>query len=89
MHIKSYRRGGLTFTDPVADRPMQTVPAIQEEYMDGDTRMYLTTDGRQFNAAIYDQNFKVAVTQKRVLSDKQLTMLRRKNGRGYRKMNQG
>jgi hypothetical protein len=39
--------------------PKQVAPVIAKEYYNHGMRMYLTTDGRKFNADLYDSNFKI------------------------------
>lgn len=46
-----------------ASVPMHLAPAVAKEFTSHGMRMYLTTDGRTFNADIYDANFKVPKSQ--------------------------
>lgn len=41
-----------------ADKPLTVVPSIEQEYLDGSTRMYRMTDGKVYLADVYDRTLK-------------------------------
>jgi hypothetical protein len=57
LHGKAFK-----YTEIRADRPVVQAPVIKRTYMDGDTEMIETTDGRQFNAQRFREMFTCKVS---------------------------
>ena len=58
LRVKTHERNHHTI-DYRPECKSTCVPVVDFEFFEGNTRMYQTTDGRQFLADTFDRNFKV------------------------------
>lgn len=65
-----------------AQRPLHTAEDDLTEYYDGDTRMYKNRAGKQWNADIYDKNFKVSNNRKVLPQNKKVNQTQYVEGIG-------